>query len=196
VVTSGPRSSGALALTVDDGVNRDVCAQVGRILRARSAKGTFFVNGTHLSRRPDRWRKILKGQAVANHTFSHVDLTRASSDTIADQIRWNEVVHERLLDRPMLKIMRPPYGAYDSRVLTIAGRLGYRTTVLWNVDTLDWSPTASLSGVIARATGARAGSVILMHCNRQVTADALPAIIRHYRARGMRLIGLGALLKS
>jgi len=177
-------------------VNRNVCAQIGRILRARGARGTFFINGTHLDRRPDRWRKILKGQAVANHTFSHVDLTRASSDTIASQVRWNEVVHERLLDRPMLKVLRPPYGAYDARVLTVAGRLGYHTTVLWNVDTFDWSPTASVSGVIARATGARAGSVILMHCNRQVTADALPAIIRHYRARGMRLIGLGALLGS
>lgn len=194
VRTSGPRWTGAVALTFDDGISRSVCARIARTLRDRKAKGTFFINGTNLRRKPARWRRILRGHAIANHTLSHVDLTRASNATIRYQIHQNEVLHKRLLGRPTQKILRPPYGAYDSRVRSVAGSLGYRWLLLWNVDTLDWSYSASVSGIIARATGARPGSVILMHCSRRATADALPAIIRHYKARGIKLLGIRRVL--
>ena len=194
VRTSGPRSTRAVALTFDDGIRRSVCARIARTLRAHGAKGTFFINGVNLRRRPARWRRILRGHAIANHTLSHVDLSRASAATIRAQISQNEALHERLLRRKMLKILRPPYGAYDSLVRTVAGQLGYRWTVLWNVDTLDWSYSATAAGIISRATGARPGSVILMHCSRRVTADALPAIIRHYKRRGIKLLGIRRVL--
>ncbi len=195
VTRSGPRSSRAVALTFDDGWSSAACATITRTLRARGAKGTFFINGNHLKLQPALWRRILRGMPVANHTRSHRDLTRESNRVVTKQIRENEAVHERILGRPMLRVLRPPYGAHDRRVRRLAGKLGYRYTVLWSVDTLDWRPSATARSIISRATGAPSGSVILMHCGRNATAQALPAIISHYEARGIKLVGLGRLLE-
>jgi len=194
VVFSGPRASGAVALTFDDGWGGAACESIARTLRRANVKGTFFINGIHLKVQPARWRKILKGMPVGNHTHSHPFLTRVSSDTVRRQIKWNERVHERVLGRNMAKVFRPPYGAYNTRVLRIAGRLGYRRTVMWNVSAADTSPAATRASIIRRATGARPGSIILMHCARDVTAQALPSIIRHYKRRGIKMVGLPKLL--
>ena len=43
----------------------------------------------------------------------------------------------------MLKVLRPPCGAEDARVRRIAGELGFRRIVIWNVDTHDWQPGAT-----------------------------------------------------
>ena len=56
----------------------------------------------------------------------------------ASRSRENETIHERVLGRPMLKVLRPTYGAYGERVRRIATQLGYDRMVIWNVDTHDW----------------------------------------------------------
>jgi peptidoglycan/xylan/chitin deacetylase (PgdA/CDA1 family) len=193
-VSSGARSSGAVALTFDDGYDRSACARIGRTLRAHGARGTFFINGVNLRSAPGAWRRILRGQAVGNHSWSHLDLTRHDDSTVRAQILRNELVHERILGRPMSKLLRPPYGAEDVRVRRIAGALGYRRTVLWSVDTGDWRSSASVRSIIDRAIGAPQGSIILMHCGPAETPLALPAIIRHYQARGIELAGLASVL--
>jgi peptidoglycan/xylan/chitin deacetylase (PgdA/CDA1 family) len=65
---------------------------------------------------------------------------------------------------------------------------------LWNVDTQDWRSGAKVKGIVRRATGAPAGSIILMHCARDASAKALPFIIRHYQRRGLEPVGLSELL--
>lgn len=194
IVRQGQAESGAVALTFDDGADRGACARIARTLRAFDATGTFFVNGNNLKAAPSRWRQILRGQVVGNHTRSHRDLTAETDVKVRKQLLQNEWLHERILGRPMLKVFRPPYGAHDRRVRRLAGELDYRYTVLWTVDTFDWMPTATVDSVVRRATRARPGSIILMHCSRSVTPAALPAIIRHYRGRGIELAGLDEVL--
>lgn len=193
-VSAGPRSTGAVALTFDDGYDRARCAAIAQTLRAYGATGTFFVNGNYLKEAPARWQQILGGQAIGNHTRSHRDLTLESDLVVRHQIAHNEALHERILGRPMLKVLRPPYGAHDTRVRRIAGELGYTHTVLWSVDSRDWRASATVRSIIARATGASPGSVILLHCGPSKTPRALPRIIRHYQARGIRLAGLDVVL--
>jgi peptidoglycan/xylan/chitin deacetylase (PgdA/CDA1 family) len=130
---------------------------------------------------------------VGNHTRAHADLTRLSSAAIRQQITSNEHLFEQVLGRPMKKLLRPPYGAYDSQVLAVARSLGYRV-VLWSIDTRDWVPGTSAATIAARASAGHSGSIVLMHCGPRATARALPSIIRSYQARGYHLVGLGRLL--
>jgi peptidoglycan/xylan/chitin deacetylase (PgdA/CDA1 family) len=190
IVRRGSRASGAVALTFDDGYNVGACARIARTLRKHGAVGTFFVNGSILRKDPDRWRRILKGMPVGNHTRSHPYLSRVSRSTVRAEIRNNEAIHERVLGRPMLKILRPSYGVYGGRVRRVATQLGYEHLAMWSVDTKDWKPGTTARVIARRATRARPGSIILMHCARDATARAMPAIIRHYQARGIRLAGL------
>jgi len=194
VIKAAPRSTGAVALTFDDGWNVSACTKIADILRARNATGTFFINGRELDARPAKWRRILAGMPVGNHTYAHKRLTGLSNDAIRRQIKRNENVHERILGRPMLKLFRPPYGAHSKRVRRIAGELGYRYTVMWNVQPHDWSSKTTAMQIVDRATGARRGSIILLHCRYGSTVKALPKIIRHYKARGIKLVGLDTLL--
>lgn len=193
--SAGPPATGAVALTFDDGYVRGRCAVIARTLREAGATGTFFINGNYLKAAPDAWRRILAGQAVGNHTRSHRDLTRESDLVARKQIAYNETLHERILGVPMLKVLRPPYGAQDARVRRIAGALGYSHTVLWSTDSGDWKRSATVRSIVRRATGAPPGSIILMHCGPAATPRALPRIIRHYEARGIRLAGLGVVLE-
>lgn len=194
VVDARPAASSSVALTFDDGWSLSSCARITRTLRAQRVVGTFFINGSQLARAPQRWRRVLRGQQIANHAYRHFDLTSRSNFAVRKLIRKNELIHERILGRPMLKIFRPPYGAYDARVLRIAGRQGYSRTALWSVDSRDWDRATTVDEVIARSTGADPGAIILMHCSDNATPDALPTIIRHYKSRGIKLVGLKQLL--
>ena len=194
VVKSVPRSSGAVALTFDDGWNRSACSRIADTLRAHRVTGTFCINGRGLKMAPAKWRRILEGMPFGNHTRTHRNLVRQPNTVIRKQILSNESLHERLLGRPMSKLFRPPYGSHDKRVRRIAGELGYRYTVLWNIQPHDWTSSTTKRQLVARATGARPGSIILLHCRYGSTPRALPEIIRHYKARGIRMIGLDELL--
>jgi peptidoglycan/xylan/chitin deacetylase (PgdA/CDA1 family) len=194
VVRKGPASSGAVALTFDDGYDAKACASIAETLRRYGAVGTFFINGQWLTREPERWRRILEGMEVANHTRSHPRLTQAPHPVVINQIRTNEWIHERVLGRQMVKALRPPYGAHGERVGRIAKSLGYDYLVMWNVDTGDWKPRAKAKRIVRAATGAAPGSIILMHCAREATAKALPSIVRHYQRRGIEVAGLSRVL--
>jgi len=194
IIKAAPRSTGAVALTFDDGWNHKACGRIGEILRARNVRATFFVNGRELDERPWKWRRILEGMPVGNHTYAHKRMTGLSDGAIRRQLRRNERVHEQLLGRPMLKLFRPPFGAHSARVRRVAAEAGYRRMVLWNVQPHDWTPRTTASQIVRRATGARRGSIILLHCRYGATVQALPRIIRHYRQRGIRLVGLDELL--
>ena len=193
-VSAGRPSSGAVALTFDDGYSRSACAAISSTLRSFGVTGTFFVNGLHVAEAPSRWRTILRGHELGNHTRSHRRLTIESDAVVRQQIYQNEGLQERIVGQPMLKLLRPPYGAHDRRVRRLAGELGYLYTVLWSVDSRDWQRSATVRSIIGRATGAPPGSIILMHCGPRETPQALPAIIRHYRSRGIRLVGLATML--
>jgi peptidoglycan/xylan/chitin deacetylase (PgdA/CDA1 family) len=193
-ISSAKRGSGAIALTFDDGWGEASCERITRTLRANGVSATFFINGVHLRAQPGFWRRILRGFPVGNHTVSHVDLAGQADSDVRRQIARNEAIHEHILGRPMLKVLRPPFGSQDARVRRIAGSLGYRYTVLWSRSAADTSTAATVSSIVRHATGAPSGAIILMHCAREVTADALPAIIRHYQARGIDMVGLDTLL--
>jgi peptidoglycan/xylan/chitin deacetylase (PgdA/CDA1 family) len=193
IIRSGPRSSGAVALTFDDGWGQAACARIAHALRTTGARATFFINGNHLKAEPELWKQILGDMPVANHTRSHLDLVEQDDRVVRKQIREDEAIHERLLGRPMLKLFRPPYGSHDRRVRTIAAELGYRYTVLWSHSSGDTSNAADARSIVRRATGAPPGSIILLHCAHDATAEAMPAIIRHYQSRGIRLVGLDEL---
>ena len=196
VIRSGPRSSGAVALTFDDGFNSAACRSIADTLRRNDAVGTFFINGMHLLSEPTKWRNILQGMPVGNHTRSHRDLTGEPHPVVKKQILENERIHEEVLGRPMLKVLRPPYGAYGDRVRIIAKQLGYDRLAMWNVDTQDWKPGTSARAIVRRAARAPAGSIILMHCSRGATAKAMPKIVRRYQARGIKLEGLETVMRG
>ena len=181
-----------IALTFDDGPNANYTPQILIILRRYRIKATFFCIGSLVKRRPDLvQQEYSAGNLVGNHTWSHPYLPSLASSKILWQLSVTSRTIQKAIGRWPI-FFRPPYGAYDAKVLTQANRLGL-TTVMWNVDPEDWSMPGS-NAIISRVLSwAGSGSSILMHDgggNRAHTVQALPIIIESLLRRGFTFVTL------
>lgn len=94
----------------------------------------------------------------------------------------------------MARILRPPYGAFDRRVLRIAAELGYGTVAMWERSDADSSPRTTVRSGSRAAERGRAGSIILLHCGPAITPPILARVIRHYACAGYRFVTIEGLL--
>jgi len=183
-----------VALTFDDGPGPYTAAVV-RELRRLKAPATFFEIGFEIS----GYRRLVAnmvrwGFVIGDHTWNHPQLTALSSALVTNEILSTKDLITKVTGAPPL-FMRPPYGAQDARIRTLAGRLGLATT-LWSIDTRDWS-RPGVPAIVDSALQARPGMIILMHDgggNRSETVAAIPAVVRGLRARGYHLVTLPQLL--
>jgi peptidoglycan-N-acetylglucosamine deacetylase len=177
-----------ISLTFDDGPGA-YTNQVLDMLRARKAVASFFVLGGSASRNGGMLQRMVREKnEVANHTWSHPDLRGLSNQHIADEIELtNHAIHAAIGVYP--KLMRPPYGAYNDRVIAHVGM----PIAMWSIDTNDWKRPGS-GAICQRATGnASPGAVILMHDIHADTVAAVPCIIDELQRQGYVLVTMSEL---
>jgi peptidoglycan/xylan/chitin deacetylase (PgdA/CDA1 family) len=181
--------AGTVYLTFDDGPHPTYTPQVLSLLRKYGVKAVFFEIGQNISNYPSITRNLRSyGMKIGNHTWSHPDLTTLSSSSVTWQLNKME---SALGYRP--RCVRPPYGAYNSRIATIIADRGQRL-ILWTVDPRDWSRPGTTTIVNRVLANVRDGSRILLHDgggNRSQTVAAVDILIPKLRARGY-VLGLMA----
>ena len=74
--------------------------------------------------------------------------------------------------------------------------MGIETLVMWDTTSADTALHSRPYAMVRSALRGRPGSIVLMHCNRSLSADLLPRIIRGYRARGFRFVTIPELLSG
>jgi peptidoglycan/xylan/chitin deacetylase (PgdA/CDA1 family)/carbon monoxide dehydrogenase subunit G len=182
-----PCSKGTVALTFDDGPHGTYTPKVLDILKGRKAKATFFQVGSQVASYPKITRRAHnEGHRVANHTWKHENLTKLTNSAIRDTLRrTNRRIADTGAATPTL--VRPPYGATNSRVRTVISDLGM-FHVLWTVDPQDWRSGRSASTITNLVlNNLHNGANILLHdgvANSKNTVAALPKIIDGIRSRG------------
>jgi peptidoglycan-N-acetylglucosamine deacetylase len=134
-------------------------------------------------------RTLRAGHELANHSYSHPHLP-----SFRELARTNRLIRRLTGFEPCL--FRPPFGAWNSRLIGDARRLGM-LTIYWDVDSHD-SVGAGAATVFSRVTGlARGGSIVLMHDGpgqEPATRAALPRVLRALRRKGYRLVTVSELL--
>ncbi|MEV4062058.1 polysaccharide deacetylase family protein [Nonomuraea dietziae] len=183
-----------VALTFDDGPGPFTGELLEQLKRA-GARATFFTVGTNVAANPELVTDMREqGHLVANHTWSHRDLTKLSSSKITDALaRAQSVISAELGQAPTL--LRPPYGAANKQVATIARRLGL-SLVNWDVDTRDGHERNPAAVVRRAVAGAHPGAIILMHDVHRTTVQALPAILRQLAEKGYTFVTVPELYGS
>lgn len=187
----GPRDGKTVALTFDDGPGPST-GEILEILREKRAEGTFFLLGQAVEMNPELAREIvLSGSEVANHSMAH-----DAFPTSADLTATNDVIEEATGFRPCS--FRPPYGSVDTP-LTQRAAGEDMNTVLWDVDTEDWTDWTSVDSVVeGTSLNTQPGSIILMHdggdARRDKTIEALPQMIDDLRAEGYEFVTVSELL--
>jgi peptidoglycan/xylan/chitin deacetylase (PgdA/CDA1 family) len=136
VLSALPGPGDLLSLTLDDGVDTGVVRAYAQLAKDTGIRLTMFVTGVFSS-----WvdnRDLLQplvdsGQIqLGNHTWVHPDLTKLTGSRIADELRHTDQFIRDTFGVDATPYYRPPYGAYDDLVQSVAADLGYTQTALWD----------------------------------------------------------------
>ncbi len=186
-----------VALTFDGGGNADAAKQVLAVLKRERVTGTFFLTGHFVQAYPLLARMIGRHYPVGNHTVNHLDLRRLSTGAATREVTSAETMIRAATGRDPHPYFRFPYGARDTRTLSIVHRLGY-ASVRWTVDTWGWMgrPSQSVPGAMRRVVDHLVpGEIVLMHLGSSrdhstIDSNTLPLVIRALHARGYRFVTL------
>jgi len=138
---------------------------------------------------------------LGNHSYTHRDFRDLSAAEIREELRRTEDAIAAWCAQDLHPFFRPPNGGLNADVLAAVGAAGYRYTVTWDIDTIDWRPIVNdppgptadeiVAKVLANAQG---GSIVLMHLGGYETFEALPRIVDGLHAAGFDLVTLDELL--
>jgi peptidoglycan/xylan/chitin deacetylase (PgdA/CDA1 family) len=183
-----------VAMTFDDGPHPTLTPRLLDILKERNIKCTFFVIGKNAKTYPKIiQRMIAEGHEVANHTWTHCSLTSRSDAQIRTELKLSEdALMEVANYRPQL--IRPPYGAINTRIKQLMfSEFGY-STIMWSVDPQDWR-RPGVSVVTSRlVNGAHPGAIMLAHDIHPPTIQAMPAMFDQLLAKGYQFVTVSQLL--
>jgi len=193
-VVRGPRGTGRIALTIDDGPRPLITAMMLDVLRRADVKATFFLVGEKVEQYPELARMIVReGHELGNHSYSHATLTGLNPRGVWTQVRGWDVALERITG-VRTRWFRPPGGTCSDMGLQVIGATGH-VTALWTDNTGDWRPTATPEQIVAEGLRSlRSGGIVLMHQGDMRNVEALAGIIRGARRKDLEVGTLGAMV--
>lgn len=199
-LTGLPTDANLLAWTADDGTSSAVVAAYADFAAASGVRLTLFVTGTYSSwdENAEALRPLVdSGQVqLANHTWSHADLTSLTDQGIADELqRTHDYIEERFgVDaRPFY---RPPFGYYDDRVVAAAAQLGYTTPTLWYGSLAD-SGRVSEQRIVELATEwFLPGHIVIGHLNFEPVTRVFPELHAIIQERQLTTVTLNDVFSS
>ena len=198
VQRTAPGSGRTVALTFDDGPGASTEAILA-ILRQYNVTATFFNIGVNETVRPALVRAAYdQGVLLANHTWSHPDMSRETAATQAAEMD-NASAQQASVTGRYPCFFRPPYGTTNSTTLNLA-QARNMAVFNWSVDTEDWKAAGSGDAYwvnriisLAQGGGSQTHPVVLLHNQPRAmpaTVAALPTIIEFYRDRGYTFVDL------
>lgn len=183
-----------IALTFDDEGSPNRINAILAALEQENIRATMFLNGVWVAKNKALVARMAEaGHEIANHTYSHRNLTVLSNDEIKRELERTNAAIAAAGVTPA-PLFRPPYGTYNAKVLTAAGDAGFPYAVLWSIDTKDWEGRSAESISNNVLNQAKAGDIVLFHLHGRNTAAALPRIIRELRARGFQFVTVSQLI--
>lgn len=193
VSSSGAARGGRIALTFDDGPAAGTL-DVLKALVDEEVPATFFLVGKQVRELPHVVRELADagGIEIGSHSLDHIDLTKASTEVVTEQIAANRSLLEELAGHS-IRLFRPPWGRHDTRV-DQAARDSHQSLILYTLDSRDWqhqSQGKTIKGVAASAVD---GDVILLHDTLPSTVAATRSLVRELKSRGFTLVTVSDLL--
>ncbi|MFD5570354.1 polysaccharide deacetylase family protein [Streptomyces cadmiisoli] len=187
------REARCVALTFDGGPSAPT-PKLLDILDREKIKVTFFLQGKgHTDTYPETVRRMARdGHEIANHTWSHKDLTKLSPAEIrAEMAPVQKDITEITGKAP--KLMRPPHGTTNDDVSNVMKDLGL-AQILWSVTAKDFQTTDSK--LIKKRVLDQVGrdGIILLHERYAGTIPAVEDLIPVLEKRGYTFVTVSELM--
>ncbi len=200
-----------IALSFDDGPDREFTPKILDILKEKKAPATFFVIGSSANDALGLIRREYdEGHEIGNHTYTHPQWEQTSRTQIDVELNLTERLLTSTLGVKTL-LFRPPYGidhqpetADEVAQLPIAQSMGY-IIIGARIDPHDWGEPGGIAPASADVIVQRVleqarsdgGNIVLLHDgggDRSHTVEALPQIIDGLRAAGFEIVPVSELL--
>lgn len=176
-------------LTFDDGPHPRYTARILDILKTYGIKAGFYEVGENLGKVNAQGevtlypgaaiaqRILQEGHHIANHSYSHPFLPKLSQERQQSEMESTNALLTKILGSEPF-FFRPPYGAENSSVVTEAEKLHLKS-VLWNIDSLDWSDPIpeSIAQRVFNQVNAEKRGIILFHDIHGQSVKALPIVL-------------------
>ena len=179
-----------VALTFDDGPHQTCTPALLNGLKQRGVKATFFLMGENIAgKEPLVQRMQAEGHLIGNHGYRHIQMTKEEAEQACADIEQTEKLIQSITGkRP--EYLRPPYGDWNEQ---LECRVNL-TTVLWNVDSLDWK-FQNTDRIVRRVEkDVNDGDIILMHDIFPTSVEAALRIVDDLQKRGYEFVTVEELL--
>ena len=203
-IDHGSRSLKMIALTFDacsspPGEAGGFDEGVARLLEKGKIPATIFMGGRWMERHPEEVKRLDAMPAVelGLHGYGHPHLDRMTDAKVERELGRAQKVFTGLTGRPA-RLLRPPYGVHDDRIVRIAASLGL-VTVGYDLASGDPDPGIGARRLVRGVSGgARNGSIVVMHINGRGwrTAEALPEIVRRLSSAGYIFVTVGEMVRE
>lgn len=194
-ISKGLIDDNMIALTFDAGDSAENTENILDVLKRYNVKSTMFLTGAWVEKYPElAKRMIADGHEIANHSYSHPDLTKQSRNEILSELHSTSASFEKVLGTKGRPLLRPPFGYWNKNLLEAAGEMDLQYTIYWSIDTLDWKePTAEFiyQRIFSNLTG---NDIVLAHLNGKPTAEAMELVIPELKKQGYQLVKVSEML--
>lgn len=179
-----------VALTFDDGPHETWTPALLDGLKERGVKVTFFLMGENIPGKEEIVKRMYaEGHLIGNHSYRHIQLTKAGIEEVCQAFEiTGQMIEELTGVRP--QYVRPPYGDWNEELECRTSL----TTVLWNVDSMDWSCRNRNRIVSKVCREVEDGDIILMHDIFQFSEEAALDIIDRLSAEGWQFVTVDELV--
>jgi cellulose synthase/poly-beta-1,6-N-acetylglucosamine synthase-like glycosyltransferase/spore germination protein YaaH/peptidoglycan/xylan/chitin deacetylase (PgdA/CDA1 family) len=198
------RAEKKIVLTFDDGPDPVYTPQILNILHAEKVPGSFFVVGIMAEENMGLILKEFKmGYEIGNHTFFHPDMSKVGPERVNFELNATRKIIESVTGHSTI-LFRPPYNAdaepsTSAEVLPVVqSREQNYINIGESIDPQDWQPGITADQIFnAVVKQQNMGNVLLLHDaggNRAATVEALPRIIKYFKAKGYTFATIGDLI--
>ncbi|NLJ89951.1 MAG: delta-lactam-biosynthetic de-N-acetylase [Clostridiales bacterium] len=187
-------------LTFDAGFENGCTPKILDALKKHQVPATFFLVGNYIETSKDLvMRMVEEGHIVANHTYSHPDMSKISSlESFKKELEDLELEYKKVTGQEMKKYYRPPQGIYSEENLKMANELGY-TTFFWSLAYVDWyvdkqpSKEEAFKKLLGRI---HPGAIVLLHSTSETNAEILDELLGKWKEMGYEFASLDELVNK
>lgn len=183
-------------LTFDAGYENGNVEKILNTLKEENVCGAFFILGNLIERNGELVRRMAEeGHIVANHTYSHRDMTKVGSDAFGEELQKLSSAYKELTGKDMPLYFRPPEGKFSREMMENAKNLGYKT-IFWSFAYADWDNGKQPDYASAKKKildNIHNGEIILLHPTSSTNAAVLGDVIKELKSEGYRFGSLNEL---
>ena len=162
-----------VAVTIDDGPSGDGCGEYLKICRDNGIALTFFLIGSAVEENSAVLGEMVDaGCELANHSWSHPQLTGLDDDGVREEIRKTTDVIAQFAPSAEVRFVRAPYFDADERV---CADVNYPLIGVTHIEEgEDYEKTLEMLKDLSD------GDIVLLHCwneaSQRAFAEAVPAL--------------------